>query len=92
MNTQRLIALTRKEVIQILRDRRFIMLFLGLAFVQLFVYGYSASKTVYHLPLAVAEGEDVRPGWRIAKIAPDRLEVAGPDGVLKPVLREGELP
>ncbi len=55
MNTQRLIALTRKEVIQILRDRRFIMLFLGLAFVQLFVYGYSASKTVYHLPLAVAD-------------------------------------
>ncbi len=44
------------------------------------------------LPLAVAEGEDVRPGWRIAKIAPDRLEVVGPDGVLKPVLREGELP
>jgi len=55
MNFQRLIALTRKEIIQILRDRRFIMLFLGLAFVQLFVYGYSASKTVYHLPLAVVD-------------------------------------
>ncbi len=55
MNTQRLIALTRKEIIQILRDRRFIALFLGLAFVQLFVYGYSASKTVYHLPLAVVD-------------------------------------
>ena len=55
MNIQRLRALTRKEVIQILRDRRFIALFLGLAFVQLFVYGYSASKTVYHLPLAVAD-------------------------------------
>lgn len=55
MNTQRLMALTRKEIIQILRDRRFIALFLGLAFVQLFVYGYSASKTVYHLPLAVVD-------------------------------------
>src|SRR5512135_65053 len=55
MNTQRLMALTRKEIIQIRRDRRFILLFLGLAFVQLFVYGYSASKTVYHLPLAVAD-------------------------------------
>src|SRR5512142_3409223 len=55
MNFQRLSALTRKEIIQILRDRRFIMLFLGLAFVQLFVYGYSASKTVYHLPLAVVD-------------------------------------
>ncbi len=38
-----------------MRDRRFILLFLGLAFVQLFVYGYSASKTVYHLPLAVVD-------------------------------------
>ncbi len=55
MNFQRLRALIRKETIQILRDRRFIMLFLGLAFVQLFIYGYSASKTVYHLPLAVVD-------------------------------------
>ncbi len=38
-----------------LRDRRFIALFLGIAFVQLFVYGYSASKTVYHLPLGVVD-------------------------------------
>jgi 1-acyl-sn-glycerol-3-phosphate acyltransferase len=49
LNFQRLGALIRKETIQILRDRRFIMLFLGLTFVQLFVYSYSASKTVYHL-------------------------------------------
>ncbi len=55
MNWQRFVALTRKETIQILRDRRFVMLFLGIAFVQLLVYGYSASKTVYHLPLAVAD-------------------------------------
>jgi drug efflux transport system permease protein len=55
MNIQRLSALIRKETIQMLRDRRFIVLFLGLAFVQLFIYGYSASKTVYHLPLAVVD-------------------------------------
>src|SRR5512140_3375907 len=55
MNMQRLSALTRKEIIQMLRDKRFVLLFLGLAFVQLFVYGYSASKTVYHLPLAVVD-------------------------------------
>jgi len=54
-NFQRLSTLIRKETIQILRDRRFIMLFLGLAFVQLFIYGYSASKTVYHMPLAVVD-------------------------------------
>lgn len=55
INLQRLGALIRKETIQILRDRRFIMLFLGLTFVQLFVYSYSASRTVYHLPLAVVD-------------------------------------
>ncbi len=55
MNMQRLMALTRKEAIQMMRDRRFIALFLGMAFVQLFVYGYSASKTVYHLPIAVVD-------------------------------------
>ena len=60
-NFQRLFALMRKETIQILRDRRFILLFLGLTFVQLFVYSYSASKTVYHIPLAVADqSQDTR--------------------------------
>src|SRR5215510_2870038 len=55
LNFQRLGALIRKETIQILRDRRFIMLFLGLSFIQLFVSSYSASRTVYHLPLAVVD-------------------------------------
>ncbi|HVN15480.1 MAG TPA: ABC transporter permease [Anaerolineales bacterium] len=55
LNFQRLTALMRKETIQILRDRRFIFLFLGLTFVQLFVYSYSASRTVYHLPMAVVD-------------------------------------
>jgi ABC-2 type transport system permease protein len=60
-NFQRLLALMRKETIQILRDRRFILLFLGLTFVQLFVYSYSASKTVYHIPLAVVDqSQDTR--------------------------------
>ncbi len=55
MNLQRVGALIRKETIQILRDRRFIVLFLGLTFVQLFIYSYASSKTVYHLPLAVVD-------------------------------------
>jgi ABC-2 type transport system permease protein len=55
LNFQRIAALIRKETIQILRDRRFIMLFLGLTFVQLFVYSYAASRTVYHMPMAVVD-------------------------------------
>ncbi len=55
LNFQRLAALIRKESIQILRDRRFILLFLGLTIVQLFVYSYSASRSVYHMPMAVVD-------------------------------------
>jgi ABC-2 type transport system permease protein len=55
LNFQRLGALIRKETIQILRDRRFILLFLGLTFIQLFLYSYSASRTVYHMPLAMVD-------------------------------------
>ena len=55
MNLQRLGALIRKETIQLLRDRRFIALVLGLTFVQLFLYSYSASRTIYHIPLAVVD-------------------------------------
>jgi ABC-2 type transport system permease protein len=60
---QRLGALMRKETIQILRDRRFIMLFLGLTFVQLFVYSYAASRTVYHLPMAVVDQSRDPTSW-----------------------------
>jgi ABC-2 type transport system permease protein len=52
---QRLGALISKETIQILRDRRFLILILSMALVQLFVYSYAASRTVYHLPMAVVD-------------------------------------
>lgn len=55
LNFQRLGALTRKETIQILRDRRFIALILSMTLVQLFVYSYAASQTIYHLPMAVVD-------------------------------------
>ncbi len=55
LNFQRLRALIRKETIQILRDRRFIALILSMTLVQMFVYSYAASQTVYHLPLAVVD-------------------------------------
>lgn len=60
INFQRLMALIHKETIQILRDRRFILLFLGMTLVQLFVYSYAASQTVYHLPMAVVDQSNDR--------------------------------
>ena len=52
-NLSRLSALIRKETIQLLRDRRYIILTLGLSFFQFLMYAYAANQTVYHLPLAV---------------------------------------
>lgn len=55
MNLQRLSALIRKEVTQLLRDRRLLMFILGIPIIQLVLYGYAAHLTVYHLPLAVVD-------------------------------------
>ncbi|HMD89358.1 MAG TPA: ABC transporter permease [Anaerolineaceae bacterium] len=55
INLQRLKALTRKEILQFLRDRRLLMLILGMPVLQLVLYGYAATLTVYHLPMAVVD-------------------------------------
>ena len=55
INWQRLAALTRKEVIQFLRDRRLLVFILGMPVLQLILYGYAATLTVYHLPMAVVD-------------------------------------
>ena len=55
INFQRLSALVWKEVLQLLRDRRFLILAISMALLQLFVYSYAASQTVYHLPVAIVD-------------------------------------
>lgn len=57
---QRLFALVRKETTQLIRDRRGLSLFLGLAFLQLFLYAYAVNTSVYHIPLAVADQSNDR--------------------------------
>jgi len=52
---QRLKALIKKEMVQILRDRRTLMLFFLLPLVELFLFGYAVSLTVTHLPTAVVD-------------------------------------
>ena len=61
INRQRLGALIRRETLQLLRDRRFLVLAISMVLVQLFVYGYSVSLSVYHLPMAVVDqSQDAR--------------------------------
>jgi ABC-2 type transport system permease protein len=52
---QRLIALIRKESTQLMRDRRSLIYVLALPLIQLFLFGYAVSLTVYHLPTAIVD-------------------------------------
>lgn len=52
---QRLFALVVKETTQLLRDRRTLMMIFGLPVIELFLFGYAVSLTVYHIPTAVAD-------------------------------------
>ncbi len=52
---QRLRALTRKEVTQLLRDRRGLALMLGLPLLQLFLYAYAVNTSVYHIPMVLVD-------------------------------------
>ena len=52
---QRLAALILKETMQLLRDRRTLMMVFGLPLIELFLFGYAVSLTVYHIPTAVVD-------------------------------------
>jgi ABC-2 type transport system permease protein len=52
---QRLRALLYKEIVQILRDRRTLILFFLLPLIELFLFAYAVSLTVTHLPTAVVD-------------------------------------
>jgi ABC-2 type transport system permease protein len=52
---QRLRALTYKEVVQMLRDGRTLMLLFALPIIQLFLFVYAVSLTTNHLPTALVD-------------------------------------
>jgi ABC-2 type transport system permease protein len=52
---QRLRALVYKETVQILRDRRTLILFFALPLVELFLFAYAVTLTITHLPTAVVD-------------------------------------
>jgi drug efflux transport system permease protein len=51
----RLSALILKETAQQLRDRRTLLYLIGLPLVELFLFAYAVSLTVYHIPTAIAD-------------------------------------
>jgi ABC-2 type transport system permease protein len=54
-NRLRVLALIQKETSQLLRDVRNLMYMIGLPVLELFLFAYAVSLTVYHLPTAVAD-------------------------------------
>ena len=48
-------ALIQKETAQLLRDVRTLVFIIGLPLIELFLFAYAVSLTVYHLPMAVAD-------------------------------------
>ncbi|MEW6347856.1 MAG: ABC transporter permease [Thermodesulfobacteriota bacterium] len=57
MNFPRMLAVTRKEAFQILRDRRSLYLALGIPLVLLVLFGYALSLDVDNIPMAVWDQE-----------------------------------
>ncbi len=54
-NAMRIFALIQKETSQLLRDIRNLLYMIGLPVLELFLFAYAVSLTVYHLPTAVAD-------------------------------------
>ena len=60
-NRMRIFALIQKETSQLLRDVRNLLYMIGLPVIELFLFAYAVSLTVYHIPTAVADqSQDAR--------------------------------
>ncbi len=53
MSGRRIVAMMRKEALQIVRDPRSLLIILVIPLVQLFIFGYAVNLDVKHIPLCV---------------------------------------
>jgi len=53
MSWTRIVAMARKEILQILRDPRSLLIILVIPLVQLFIFGYAVNLDVKHIPLCI---------------------------------------
>ena len=74
---RRIWALTRKEFIQALRDRRTLVIQLSLPIIQLFLLGYAISMNVRNIPTVVADQslDDASRAYVSAMVASDFFDV-----------------
>jgi len=60
---QRLVAIIRKEVTQLLRDRRTLVIQLGIPIVMLLLIGYTVEMQVTHIPTVVVDDSRDQRSW-----------------------------
>jgi len=60
MSWTRIVAMTRKEMIQIRRDPRSLLIILVIPLVQLLIFGYAVNLDVKHVPLCIYDRDDTQ--------------------------------
>ena len=92
----RLASLIRKEFLQILRDKRTLVIILIIPIMQLFLLGYSATSDIRNIPMAVvdqcqcAESRVLLDAYRVADYF--KLEyIAGSEEELRVLIETGKI-
>jgi ABC-2 type transport system permease protein len=67
MSLRRIVAMTRKEILQIVRDPRSLLIILAIPLVQLFIYGYAVNLDVKHIPLCIYDQDGTQTSQDLLK-------------------------
>jgi ABC-2 type transport system permease protein len=67
MNWSRVVAITRKEVIQIRRDPSSLLIILLMPLIQLFIFGYAVNLDIKHIPLCVYDRDGTQTSQDLLK-------------------------
>jgi ABC-2 type transport system permease protein len=67
MSLRRIIAMTKKEALQIVRDPRSLLVILAIPLVQLFIFGYAVNLDVKHVPLCVYDQDGTQTSQDLLK-------------------------
>jgi ABC-2 type transport system permease protein len=67
MSLRRIIAMTRKETLQIVRDPLSLLIILAIPLIQLFIFGYAVNLDVKHIPLCVYDRDATQTSQSLLK-------------------------
>ena len=67
MSLRRIIAITKKEALQIVRDPRSLLVILAIPLIQLFIFGYAVNLDVKHVPLCVYDQDGTQTSQDLLK-------------------------